>query len=170
MIFTKETMENFYHPVPAADQTAIERTIVAFNQQLSGTKISSWINVKVDHSCLAYAARIDLVSKKSSATFSIVVSGDTRPTSSVRNLCQAQVDLLIHEATYEDTEYEMAKAKKHSTRSEAISMGRGLAKRILLTHFSQRYNGVRIETGRDDQTGTSWMTAVDGLKLPLNFE
>jgi ribonuclease Z len=146
---------------------AIQKMVAAFNQQLPRVKIVDWQHARVDHSCLAYALRIDLTFQ--SAASSLVFSGDTRPTPQVTNLCRPRVDLLIHEATYEDNDLAMAKTKKHSTRSEALAIGNGLAKRTLLTHFSQRYNGVKIETGQDDRTGTLWMTAVDGLRIPLNF-
>lgn len=166
MAFNRDTMTQFYQGVFSSDRTAIKGMIEAFNRPLSGVRISNWINSLVVHSCLAYGVRIEF-DFSACGSFSIVFSGDTRPTFKVRNLCQPHADLMVHEATYMDAELEMAKAKKHSTRSEAISIGRGLAKRILLTHFSQRYNIVRIETGRDEQTGTMWMTAVDGLRLPI---
>jgi hypothetical protein len=146
------------------DKLAIQRMISAFNQQLPQMKIVYWQHALVDHSCRSYAVRIDLALH--SAAFSMVFSGDTRPTRQVSNLCLPQVDLLIHEATYADIDLAMAKTKKHSTRSEALAIGNGIAKRTLLTHFSQRYNGVHIEAGRDERTGNLWLTAVDGLRKP----
>uniref|UniRef100_A0A0B7BCI8 Zinc phosphodiesterase ELAC protein 2 n=2 Tax=Arion vulgaris TaxID=1028688 RepID=A0A0B7BCI8_9EUPU len=71
--------------------------------------------------------------------FKLVYSGDTRP---CNNLITAGTgcDLLIHEATHEDTLHEHAKASKHSTFSEAMDVGKSMgAKNIILTHFSQRY-------------------------------
>jgi ribonuclease Z len=48
--------------------------------------------------------------------------------------------LLIHESTFDDELRGDALAKKHSTMSEAIDVGRRMgARRIMLTHFSQRY-------------------------------
>jgi hypothetical protein len=153
--------------ISSDDKLAIQRMISAFNLQLPQVKILKWQHALVDHSCRAYAVRIDVALE--SAAFSMVVSGDTRPDRQVTNLCLPQVDLLIHEATYADNDLAMAKMKKHSTRSEALAIGNGIAKRTLLTHFSQRYNGVHIETGRDERTGNLWMTAVDGLRMPIKF-
>ena len=43
-----------------------------------------------------------------------------------------------------------AQAKKHSTTSEAIEVGRKMnARRILLTHFSQRYQKIPVMENRD---------------------
>lgn len=48
-------------------------------------------------------------------------------------------DLLIHEATFNDTEH--AKEKLHSTVSQAIDIGEEMkANFTLLTHFSQRFS------------------------------
>ncbi|KAK3504812.1 hypothetical protein B0T13DRAFT_427061 [Neurospora crassa] len=69
----------------------------------------------------------------------ISFSGDCRPSD-----CFAQIGkgshLLIHECTFDDELVGEAKAKKHSTASEALDVGRKMgARRVLLTHFSQRY-------------------------------
>ncbi|ODQ82994.1 hypothetical protein BABINDRAFT_170080 [Babjeviella inositovora NRRL Y-12698] len=71
--------------------------------------------------------------------FKIAYSGDTRP-----NIMFAEIahdsDLLLHEATLEDELIEDAIYKRHSTISEAIYMARLMrAKKLILTHFSQRY-------------------------------
>lgn len=71
--------------------------------------------------------------------FKLVYSGDTRPCD---NLITAgkNCDLLIHEATHDDSLLTHAKASKHSTFSEAMDVGKRMnAKHIILTHFSQRY-------------------------------
>jgi len=49
-------------------------------------------------------------------------------------------DLLIHEATFDDSKQEDAVKKRHSTSSEARRMAEQMhAKHTVLTHFSQRY-------------------------------
>lgn len=58
----------------------------------------------------------------------------------------------MHEATFDDELQSDAIAKKHSTTSEAISVGVAMgARRVILTHFSQRYQRVpdmsALETG-----------------------
>ncbi|KAH8673780.1 hypothetical protein BX600DRAFT_215459 [Xylariales sp. PMI_506] len=72
----------------------------------------------------------------------IAYSGDCRPSDSFVRIGQGAT-LLIHESTFDDELKGDAIAKKHSTMSEAIDVGRRMgARRILLTHFSQRYQKV----------------------------
>lgn len=70
----------------------------------------------------------------------IVYSGDTRP---CEDLARAGMDatLAIHEATLEDEMLNEARAKMHSTTSEALEIcaNKMRAWRTILTHFSQRY-------------------------------
>lgn len=54
-------------------------------------------------------------------------------------------DILIHEATMDDSLHKSAKLKLHSTSSQAINIGKEMnARFIILTHFSQRYSHVPI--------------------------
>ncbi|KAI0423941.1 hypothetical protein F5Y09DRAFT_325774 [Xylaria sp. FL1042] len=69
----------------------------------------------------------------------IAYSGDCRPCDEFVRIGRGAT-LLIHESTFDDELQGDAIAKKHSTMSEAIDVGRRMgARRILLTHFSQRY-------------------------------
>ena len=53
--------------------------------------------------------------------------------------------MLLHEATFDDELRGDAEAKKHSTTSEAIGVGMAMgARRIVLTHFSQRYQKLPV--------------------------
>jgi ribonuclease Z len=71
--------------------------------------------------------------------FKVSYSGDCRPSSQFADI-GADSTVLIHESTFDDTLSGDAKAKNHSTTSEAIGVGIKMrAKRIILTHFSQRY-------------------------------
>ena len=91
---------------------------------------------------------------------------------------------LIHEATYQETETNMALKKKHSTINEAFQVACDIpASRVLMTHFSQRYdNNVSITavTNSTDTNATENRTnenndsfvpslglAVDGLHIIL---
>lgn len=66
-------------------------------------------------------------------------SGDTRPDEGLID-AGLNADLLIHEATIEDSLPETADYKGHSTVGQAIDVGRRMrAKHCLLTHFSARY-------------------------------
>ncbi len=71
--------------------------------------------------------------------FKIAYSGDCRPSTEFARIGRGAT-LLIHEATFDDELIGDARAKRHSTTSEALQVGRNMgARRILLTHFSQRY-------------------------------
>ncbi|KAG1052997.1 hypothetical protein G6F43_004892 [Rhizopus delemar] len=69
----------------------------------------------------------------------LVYSGDTRPCDNLIKEGQ-NATLLIHEATFDDTEKENAEEKRHTTTGEAIEVGQRMnARYTLLNHFSQRY-------------------------------
>lgn len=71
--------------------------------------------------------------------FKVSYSGDTRPKSAFAYIGEDS-DLLIHESTLEDEKFKDAVDKRHSTTSEAVQVGiLMMAKKIILTHFSQRY-------------------------------
>eukprot|EP01034_Spumella_vulgaris_P022836 gene22836-29010_t len=69
----------------------------------------------------------------------LVYSGDCRPSQSLVK-AGLDCDLLIHEATFDDSMAADALKKKHSTASEARGVAALMrAKHTVLTHFSQRY-------------------------------
>lgn len=71
--------------------------------------------------------------------FKVVYSGDTRPCQSLVDIGM-RADILIHEATFDDTLPQEALNKRHSTISEALEVAFLMqAKSTILTHFSQRY-------------------------------
>jgi len=81
--------------------------------------------------------------------FKVAYSGDCRPSSDFARIGKGAT-LLIHEATFDDELQGDAFAKKHSTTSEAIGVGKAMnARRILLTHFSQRYQKIPVMDSRD---------------------
>ncbi|MCJ1466390.1 hypothetical protein MMC07_005009 [Pseudocyphellaria aurata] len=76
--------------------------------------------------------------------FKFSYSGDCRPSSRFAEIGKGST-VLLHEATFEDERQDDALAKKHSTISEAIAVGKKMgARRILLTHFSQRYSKIPV--------------------------
>ena len=71
--------------------------------------------------------------------FKVSYSGDCRPSKAFARIGRDST-VLIHEATFDDELQGDAEAKKHSTTSEAIGVAVAMrAKRVILTHFSQRY-------------------------------
>lgn len=83
--------------------------------------------------------------------FKVAYSGDCRPSQKFVEIGK-DATLLIHEATFDDELRGDALVKKHSTTSEALNIGQRMnARRILLTHFSQRYQKIPVmeKEGRD---------------------
>lgn len=71
-------------------------------------------------------------------------SGDCRPSARFAEIGKDST-VLIHEATFDDEMQGDAEAKKHSTISEAIGVGLAMrARRVILTHFSQRYQKIPV--------------------------
>jgi len=84
--------------------------------------------------------------------FKFTYSGDCRPTRSLTEI-GLNSTVLLHEATFDDDLKGDAQAKLHSTTSEAIGIGVAMgARRILLTHFSQRYQKLPVMDMVDSYT------------------
>jgi ribonuclease Z len=91
-------------------------------------------SIPVQHCHSSYGIVLDL-----SSGHKVVYSGDCRPSQSLVK-AGADCDLLIHEATFDDSMAADALKKKHSTASEARGVAAQMrAKHTVLTHFSQRY-------------------------------
>jgi ribonuclease Z len=74
----------------------------------------------------------------------IAYSGDCRPSHIFARAARGAT-LLIHECTFGSDKQSDAKAKKHSTMDEALDVARQMrARRVLLTHFSQRYSKANL--------------------------
>lgn len=71
---------------------------------------------------------------------SVSYTGDTRPTPAIAEASK-DVDVLVHESSYMDSESELAQAHFHSTVLQAAGDARDAGARCLvLTHFSNRYD------------------------------
>jgi ribonuclease Z len=67
------------------------------------------------------------------------ISGDTRPTSRLQNFFK-DCDVLVFESTYSDEKHCKALESFHSTATEAAQLAKASgAKKLVLTHFSPRY-------------------------------
>lgn len=98
--------------------------------------------------------------------FKIAYSGDCRPSDKFVKIGQGAT-LLIHEATFEDELQSDAIAKKHSTSSEALDIGKRMnARRILLTHFSQRYQKIPVMNDNQGKDQVA-IVAFDYMKIKI---
>ena len=86
----------------------------------------------------------------------ISYSGDCRPSQPFSKIGK-DTTVLIHEATFDDELEGDARAKKHSTTSEALGIGARMnAKAVVLTHFSQRYQKIPVlQTVQDGETSSA---------------
>ncbi|EPZ35802.1 Beta-lactamase superfamily domain-containing protein [Rozella allomycis CSF55] len=84
----------------------------------------------------------------------IAFSGDSRPNPEFSKAAKG-ADLLIHEATFENSLQDHAIKKGHSTIQEAFDVANEMnAKYLILTHFSQRYQKVHDTYKLLDSTNT----------------
>ena len=79
----------------------------------------------------------------------VVLCGDSAPCEAAVELAR-DADLLVHEATFGEARRELAAARGHSTAAQAAGIARRAgARRLLLTHFSARYQEGSDETVED---------------------
>lgn len=123
--------------------------LLQINSELSDEhkKLMNVINLRTcrtphTESSFAISLNLNSIPDQNSTAFKMMFSGDAIPCNEMVELGQNS-DLLIHEATLEDTLASSAATKKHSTVTQAIEQGRAMnAKYTLLTHFSQRYRNL----------------------------
>ena len=100
----------------------------------------------------------------------IVYTGDTRPFDGFAEFA-AKADLVIHEATFDDSLLERAKADGHSTPSEAATEAKASnAKSLVLTHVSARYSDTSLLLEQAKKIFADVVVAEDffELELPLS--
>ena len=156
----------------------MESAFADINKSLDSLSFLFWDNIRVDHSCAhAYGCVFAIRTRAQESPFLFCFSGDTRPSRNLVQVCRdvsaryaSRIDVVLHEATFDEEEIEMCRKKKHSTVQEAVLVGRDIdARRLLLTHFSQRYDSVPaidVESERFEgrmQVGF----ALDGIAIPL---
>jgi ribonuclease Z len=98
----------------------------------------------------------------------IAYSGDTRPTEVLIEAAKG-ADILIHEATFDDSLAERAEENGHSTASQAAEVARAIgAGMLILTHISSRYpdEGVLLEQAETIFPNTR--VAEDLMELELS--
>lgn len=104
-------------------------------QVLSTFDLLRITNIPVSHSCKgAFGLSLEFLDG-----IKIIYSGDTRPCDILIEHAK-DATLLIHEATFDDSQQANAVKKAHSTISEALEVAhQSKAKNTILTHLSARY-------------------------------
>ena len=169
LVYCKALCEDVpgWHGVAHEDQQS--NALRTWNQRHGKGTLAFWDNVRVDHSCRhSYGCVVGW--HVAGRLYTLAYSGDTRPCQWFVQACQrraimGQLDFLLHEATFDEAEEDMAVQKKHATVAEAIQVGQDTrAKRILLSHFSQRYDSLsNIPAQLSKRVGF----ALDGLQIIL---
>lgn len=121
--------------------------------------IESMKTCKVNHFRESYALALEFIYRNGDQTgkFKLAYSGDTGPSEAFVKLGQ-NVDLLIHEATFQSELEEFALKHRHSTINMAIKQSKKMqAKHTILTHFSSRYHIIPyIKEKLDDNIGIAF--------------
>jgi ribonuclease Z len=141
------TAVNMHHLVCRAGQPLRRKLRNGQLPELEDDYLSGALHIRdlqttwVSHCAGAQAVSIEFLNG-----FKISYSGDCRPSKKFAVIGRDS-DVLIHEATFEDGLEGDAKAKKHSTTSEALGVAAQMrAKNVILTHFSQRYQKIPVMT------------------------
>ena len=129
-------------------------------------------SVRVKHCNASYGLILD--QNINGDSWRLVYSGDARPSDELIQYGQ-NADLLIHEATFDDSLVQEAKNRFHSTTGEALEVARKMkAKHTILTHFSQRYpkiSSTKSNEGNEDDGGAvvpPHVLAFDMMSINLN--
>jgi ribonuclease Z len=97
----------------------------------------------------------------------IVYSGDTRPTRNIVAL-SASADVLIHDATYDDSLLDRAVEYGHSTASQAAEVAKAANVRLLvLTHISNRYKDDRVILEQAQRVFQNTIVARDFVEIAV---
>jgi len=96
----------------------------------------------------------------------VVYTGDTRPDSRGWAQYAMEADLLIHDATYDDSEAKRARDVYHSTAGEAGLVAREIqAHRLALVHISSRYTGTKTHIHDAKEQYEGEVIAPDDLEM-----
>jgi ribonuclease Z len=97
----------------------------------------------------------------------IVYTGDTRPFKGFAKFA-ADADLIVHEATFDDSLYEKAELDGHSTPSQAGQQAKkAKAKKLILTHISARYHDASLLLEQAQEVFRNTVVAEDFMVLEL---
>ncbi|WP_461833014.1 ribonuclease Z [Desulfothermus sp.] len=104
---------------------------------------------------------------KKTQIFSYVM--DTRICDSAYKIADS-ADILVCESTYLSTEIKLAESYKHLTARQAAEIAKkSKAKKLILTHFSQRYNIPEVFEQEAKNIFKNTIAAIDGMEVKFEI-
>ena len=101
-------------------------------------------------------------------TLSYAYCSDTAHTESIIPIIHG-VDLLYHEATFLEKHSELATKTKHSTAYQAADIAfKSLVKKLILGHYSSRYDSLELFKEEAEQLFSPVMLAEAGMEIVLS--
>ncbi|KAG0668810.1 hypothetical protein C6P45_004350 [Maudiozyma exigua] len=146
------------------NNTSTFRNLNMIRSMYHDLHIEKFQTCRAIHCSWAYSNSITFQTS-ATTTFKVSYSGDTRPnfTDFSKRIGQNS-DLLIHEATLDNELQEDAIQKRHCTINEAIKVSNKMnARKLLLTHFSQRYPKIPSLSNNVDIKAKEYCFAFDGM-------
>lgn len=132
--------------------------------QFSELEAKGAIKIKVGKSKKTKIVKIEDITFQKAGK-KIVYTGDSMPCKSIEREAK-EADLLIHDSCFAGTEAEAAKQKKHSTVVDAAqSAKKAGAKKLLLTHFSNRYDDTAPLLEEARKIFSETLAAKEGLEI-----
>jgi ribonuclease Z len=123
--------------------------------------------VRLDHGVETFGYRVWCAAEGEAPAVTVAFVMDTRVCAGAYALAH-DVDLLIIESTYLSSEAREAKDHGHLTARQAALIGRDAgARRIVLTHFSQRYPSAKPFVAEAREVHGDVVAARDGRRLRL---
>lgn len=133
--------------------------------------IRSLNSIAVYHCKNSFGLVLQLQQIDPAGVVSVVYSGDCRPSASLQK-AGYNCDLLIHEATFDDSLQSDACGKKHCTTSEAMAVSsKMMAKHTILTHFSQRYpHAVQVSNSNNEESSSSTLSEPKSIQTKTQYQ
>jgi ribonuclease Z len=151
-----------YQGIEAIEQVGIFLPNEVGKNFMKSFGIQTFELIAVQHAAPCLALKLQFQNNQKSMIF----SGDTIPCKQLIERGR-EVDLLIHEATFDDKKETEARIKTHSTFGQVFELAKEMkAKQVIFTHFSQRYPHlndaiIHLESKYISCKDFGWVFAID---------
>jgi ribonuclease Z len=161
---------NVYHSVPVVAYRFVEKDKIKVNMaklKRMGVKEGTHIKALQEGKNMEYEGKKykleEFTSVLKGKTFAYVPDTDFGP--NCIKIAE-NVDVLLCESTYGDKYVEKARKRKHLTSKEAAQIAsQANAKKLILTHFSQRYKNIKEVLGDAKDVFPNTEAAFDFMKI-----